>query len=128
MIQDKQIQIDMDVGSIQVRTDPGWSSEALLNILKNAAEHTPANGTIRIRARQTPVHTALQITDSGPGMNREELAHVFERFYRGTHAADGSVGIGMAQAILRAQHGDIRADSQPGSGASFTVLFQASDT
>ena len=44
--------------------------------------------------------------------------------------ADGSVGIGMAmaQAILRAQHGDIRADSQPGSGASFTVLFQASDT
>ena len=42
----------------------------------------------------------------------------------------GSVGIGMAmaQAILRAQHGDIRADSQPGSGASFTVLFQASDT
>ena len=130
MIQDKQIQIDMDVGSIQVRTDPGWSSEALLNILKNAAEHTPANGTIRIRARQTPVHTALQITDSGPGMNREELAHVFERFYRGTHAADGSVGIGMAmaQAILRAQHGDIPADSQPGSGASFTVLFQASDT
>lgn len=130
MIQDKQIQIDMDVGSIQVRTDPGWSSEALLNILKNAAEHTPANGTIRIRARQTPVHTALQITDSGPGMNREELAHVFERFYRGTHAADGSVGIGMAmaQSILRAQHGDIRADSQPGSGASFTVLFQASDT
>ena len=63
-------------------------------------------------------------------MNREELAHVFERFYRGTHAADGSVGIGMAmaQAILRAQHGDIRAYSQPGSGASFTVLFQASDT
>lgn len=113
-----------------MRTDPGWSSEALLNILKNAAEHTPVNGTIRIRARQTPVHTALQITDSGPGMNREELAHVFERFYRGTHAADGSVGIGMAmaQSILRAQHGDIRADSQPGSGASFTVLFQASDT
>lgn len=130
MIQDKQIQIDMDVGSIQVRTDPGWSSEALLNILKNAAEHTPANGTIRIQARQTPVHTALQITDSGPGMNREELAHVFERFYRGKHAKDNSVGIGMAmaQAILRAQHGDIRADSQPGSGASFTVLFQASDT
>ena len=130
MIQDKQIQIDMDVGSIQVRTDPGWSSEALLNILKNAAEHTPVNGTIRIRARQTPVHTALQITDSGPGMNREELAHVFERFYRGKHAKDNSVGIGMAmaQSILRAQHGDIRADSQPGSGASFTVLFQASDT
>ena len=38
------------------------------------------------------------------------------------------IGMAMAQAILRAQHGDIRADSQPGSGASFTVWFQASDT
>ncbi|MFR9255746.1 MAG: hypothetical protein ACLVJ6_09740 [Merdibacter sp.] len=61
MIQDKQMNRH-GRGQHQVRTDPGWSSEALLNILKNAAEHTPANGTIRIRARQTPVHTALQIT------------------------------------------------------------------
>lgn len=128
MIQEKQIKIDMDKASISVSTDPEWSAEAILNILKNAAEHTPQGGTITITARQTPIHTALQINDSGPGMTHEELAHVFERFYRGKHAKDNSVGIGMAmaQAIMRAQGGDIRAANEPGAGASFTVLFQAS--
>ena len=47
---------------------------------------------------------------------------------RGVLVCGTGIGMAMAQAILRAQHGDIRADSQPGSGASFTVLFQASDT
>lgn len=128
MIQEKQIKIDMDKAAISVSTDPEWSAEAILNILKNAAEHTPQGGTITITARQTPIHTALQISDSGPGMTREELAHVFERFYRGKHAKENSVGIGMAmaQAIMRAQGGDIRAASEPDAGASFTVLFQAS--
>ena len=125
LLREKALQVHIDAGDCQIETDPRWSKEALLNILKNAAEHTPPKGTITIAARQTPLFLSLSVTDSGEGMDLEDQAHVFERFYRGKNAASDSVGIGMAmaKAILNAQQAEIQVHSTPGKGTCFTILF-----
>ena len=63
-----------------------------MNILKNAAEHTPAGGEIQMAGKRNPLHTALVISDTGPGICREDLPHLFERFYKGKNAGPDSVG------------------------------------
>ena len=108
-----------------LRVDPAWTAEALGNVLKNCVEHTPAGGTIRVSARQTPLFTELCVTDTGPGVDPADLPHLFERFYRGKNADENSVGIGLALArqIVTAQNGTLQAANQPGGGARFTMRF-----
>lgn len=115
-------------GGEQFVGDLDWSAEAVENILKNCMEHTPEGGEIRVSARQTPIFMELAITDSGPGIDPEDLPHLFERFYRGKDAGSGSVGIGLALArmILTAQNGTVKADRAKEGGAEFIVRFYSS--
>ena len=110
---------------MRLTADPAWTAEALGNVVKNCVEHTPAGGTVSIAARQTPVFTELTVTDTGPGIEPEDLPHLFERFYRGKQAGAHSVGIGLALArqILAAQNASIRAENAPRGGAKFTLRF-----
>lgn len=105
--------------------DPAWTAEALGNILKNCVEHTPTGGTIAVTARQTPLFTEISVTDTGPGIDPEDLPHLFERFYRGKNADENSVGIGLALArqIVSAQNGTLQAANRPEGGARFTMRF-----
>lgn len=129
LISEKGLHVHMQTKQLHIYTDFNWTKEALLNILKNAAEHTPENGNIVIEAHATPFGVSLSIQDDGEGMDREEQARVFERFYRGKQADSDSVGIGMAMAhaILHAQQADIRVDSQPRQGTCFTIRFPAKE-
>lgn len=115
----------LDLGDASLSADPAWTAEALGNILKNCVEHTPAGGTITVRARQTPIFTELTVSDTGPGIDPEDLPRLFERFYRGKHADENSVGIGLALArqILAAQNATVRAANHPTGGAQFTLRF-----
>ena len=105
--------------------DLNWTSEALLNILKNCVEHTPEGGHLEIHCNHTPLYTELLISDNGDGITAEDLPHIFERFYRGKNAGSDSVGIGlaMAQSIITAQGGHITVTSQKGKGTCFSVKF-----
>lgn len=127
------IQIPLDVKDITVEMeldqqspllcDAQWTAEALLNVLKNCMEHTPEGGTIRIQVQENPLYTQMVILDSGPGIDRRDLPHIFQRFYRGSDAAEGSVGIGlaMARSFLEGQNADITA--APGPGGHFIIRF-----
>ncbi len=110
---------------IQMLVDPMWTAEALTNVFKNCAEHTPVSGTITVCARNNPIFAELVITDSGCGFAKEELPHLFERFYRGRNQQSSGIGIGLSltRAILHAQDAEIRADCAPGGGARFTIKF-----
>lgn len=103
--------------------DAVWNAEALGNVLKNCMEH--AASCIRVTARQTALFTELRVQDDGPGFRPEDLPHLFERFYRGSRAEDGSVGIGLALArmVLSAQNGSIRAENAREGGALFTLRW-----
>ena len=105
--------------------DLSWSVEAIGNILKNCMEHMENGGEIRIQVQENPVYTEIRIQDQGPGLDPEDLAHLFERFYRGKQASSQSIGIGLAlcRMIIKKQNGTIKAENAPEGGALFTVRF-----
>ncbi|MBR1865244.1 MAG: HAMP domain-containing histidine kinase, partial [Lachnospiraceae bacterium] len=78
--------------------DRRWEIEAITNILKNAVEHSPAGEVVEIAYEQNRAYARLSIRDYGEGITGEEETHIFERYYRGRHAGEDSVGIGLALA------------------------------
>lgn len=120
--------------------DEGWTAEAIENILKNCMEHTPAGGSVTVTVAEDALATNIVVADSGPGIAPDDLPHVFERFYRGENerqtadVANGGetagqtqqgfgIGLALAQALISAQGGSIRAANAPEGGACFTVSF-----
>ena len=79
-------------------------------------------------ATETVLYTELVIEDSGPGFAREDLPHLFDRFYKGKNASGGSAGIGLALArsVVAAQKGTLTAANIPSGGARFTMRFYKS--
>lgn len=113
-------------GDLMLRHDAEWVSEAVGNLIKNAVEHTPAGGRVRVSAEETPLTVALRVEDNGEGMASTEIPHIFERFYRKSGAANpGSVGIGLslAKQIFELNGADVCVQSAPGAGSVFTVTF-----
>jgi len=112
-------------GDEQFEGDLAWTAEAIENILKNCMEHTPNGGTITIKVKDTPIYTELLITDTGPGIDPEDLPHLFERFYKGKNSSTSNVGIGLALArmIITSQNGTIKAENGKNGGAVFTLRF-----
>jgi signal transduction histidine kinase len=103
--------------------DFDWTTEALINILKNGIEHTPNGGLIDITMQDNPLYSEINISDNGTGIHKEDLPHIFTRFYRGKNASPDSVGIGLAMSyrIIRSQQGDIQVKSELGSGSTFSI-------
>jgi signal transduction histidine kinase len=108
----------------QITVDPVWTAEAIGNILKNAMEYTPAGGDIIVMVEETALFIQLSIEDSGPGFDCKDIAHLFDRFYKGSNAGEGSCGIGLslARTVIAAQNGTIRV-SNGKNGGVFTVRF-----
>ncbi len=119
------LDVRADGGSITC--DPGWTAEALTNILKNCVEHTPEGGRVRVTASTNALFTEIRVQDGGPGLDKADLPFIFDRFYRGKHAAKDSVGIGLAmtKSILEAQGAAVEAKNAPGGGAEFILRFPA---
>ena len=101
--------------------DLEWTSEAVVNVLKNCWEHTPQDGKIFVSWSHNPLYIQLIIEDSGTGFTKEDLPHLFERFYRGTNAAKDSAGIGLAlsKLIMEQQNGHILAENSLQGHARF---------
>ena len=81
--------------------------------------------TVHCSYTQNPLYTEILIWDEGEGFAKEDMPHVFERFYRGQNASAGGIGIGLALAkeIIERQNGTIRAKNKSGAGAFFEIRF-----
>lgn len=120
------IDVQRDVpDGVEILGDPGWLSEAIQNILKNCMESVGENGTVKIACTDNPLYTEIAIHDSGPGFEREDLQHVFERFYQGESASATGYGIGLAlcKTIITRQGGAVTAKNHPQGGAVFAIRF-----
>jgi two-component system OmpR family sensor kinase/two-component system sensor histidine kinase BaeS len=117
-----------------VQADAARMGQVLHNLLDNALRHTPAGGTITLRAgceehpQNEGAYCWLAVQDTGDGISAEDLPHVFDRFYKADRArsrATGGAGLGLAivRAIVEAHGGQISvaSDGVPGQGSTFTV-------
>lgn len=123
-LQNVAICCDVDP-KLRVTGDVKWDVEAFTNIIKNCLEHTPPGGTLTVQAKETLVYTELTIEDTGSGISKEELPHIFERFYRGKNSSENSVGIGLAlaQTILNREKAMLDVESELGKGTKFSIRF-----
>jgi signal transduction histidine kinase len=115
---------------ICIYCDRHWMTEALLNIIKNCVEHTDEGGTVKVQAEQDNIAVHIRIVDDGEGIDKEDLPHIFERFYKADHAQTGSVGIGLAMAkqIILKQNGVVTVASEKGVGTEFYVKLFRTET
>lgn len=113
-----------ELGEMLVIVDLDWTMEAMMNLMKNCMEHNPG-GTIHCSYAQNPLYTEISIWDDGEGFAKEDIPHLFERFYRGQNAGGGGIGIGLslAKEIVERQNGTIRAKNKPDGGAFFEIRF-----
>lgn len=105
--------------------DYKWQVEALTNIIKNAIEHSKENSKIYIKVENTTVLLKITIQDEGEGINKQDLKHIFERFYKAKNSSEESIGIGLALAktIIEKENGYVRADSVKGKGTIFEIKY-----
>ena len=117
-------------GEMAVTADLNWTMEAVINVMKNCMEHN-AGGTVHCSYGQNPLYTEILIWDEGDGFAKEDIPHLFKRFYRGKNADAGGnirgsgIGIGLAlsKEIIEHQNGTIRAKNLPNGGACFEIRF-----
>ncbi len=121
----KEITVSQSITPFTFKGDFTWSTEAFQNIIKNCIEHTQNAGKLTIEARDTNLYSEVSISDNGCGIEKDELCHIFERFYHGKNSSADSVGIGLAlsKAIFEKEKAQIEAQSEVGKGTKFTVKF-----
>lgn len=122
----RQIDLRLQIpGEIWINGDEQWLTEAFLNLVKNAIEHSRAGGEVLLTAEENDVYTLITVQDHGEGISPEEQRHLFERFYRGRTAGADSVGIGLslAKEIIVRQEGYITFESGQGKGTTFFIKF-----
>lgn len=105
--------------------DYKWQQEAITNIIKNAIEHNKENGKITIKYEENVLFTKITIIDEGQGIAKEDLKHIFERFYKAQNSSDNSVGIGLSltKNIIEKNNGMINCKSEIGNGTEFIVKY-----
>lgn len=105
--------------------DEKWQTEALTNIIKNAAEHSKTDSKININYEQNKVYTKIEIKDNGEGISKEDIKNIFQRFYKCKNSAKESIGIGLplAKSIIEKNNGYIEVTSEEGTGTTFTIKY-----
>jgi two-component system, OmpR family, sensor histidine kinase KdpD len=127
-VQGHALRVEADADA-EVELDPRLTSVALSHMIENAAHYSPAEAAIVIRAETAGDGLHVSVTDGGPGLDPGELAHLFERFYRGHSARQTTFGTGMGLSITRgllsAAGGRIWAENAAGGGARFSLVVPA---
>ena len=126
MIDIKNIKIEEKIDEdVILRADYNWQLEALTNIIKNCIEHSKEDSSIKIEVENNSIFVKIKITDEGEGIAKEDLSHIFERFYKSKQASENSIGIGLslAKTIIEKENGYIKVDSELGKGTTFEIKY-----
>jgi two-component system sensor histidine kinase KdpD len=117
--------LTLDVADELAHVDPLLTEQLLVNLVENAAKHTPSGSAIEVHARREGKAALIEVGDRGPGLPDGPPEQVFEKFFRGRGAKAGGVGLGLTvcRAIAIAHGGRIEAAARDGGGATFRVWF-----
>lgn len=118
----KGLCVDVEVpdGAALIRCDADRVVEVLINLIDNAIKHTPAGGAITVALERQPDLIAISVTDTGPGIDPEDVPFLFERYWKGRRDARGlGMGLYICRHIVEQHGGTIEVDSEVGRGSRF---------
>ena len=115
--------LEGDAEGLAVKGDAGRLDQVLSNLVANALDHTPEGGKICMQAIRSAEGVRIEVSDTGSGIPAKDLAHIFDRFWRGEGRRQTGSGLGLAIAkhLVQAHGGEISVESQPGEGTTFTI-------
>ena len=120
------LQVATQLEPVIVDGDAARLHQVVMNLLTNALKFTPRGGTVTVHAGPVGSLAQLEVHDTGPGIDPEDLPHIFDRFWRGeaaqAHAGSG-IGLAVVAELVRAHGGRAEVDSRPGAGTTFRVLL-----
>ena len=111
--------------NVEFKGDYNWQLEAITNIIKNCIEHSKDGQKIFIDFMSNSLYTKIKIKDEGEGIPKEDIKHIFERFYKGKNSSNQSFGIGLALAksIIENNNGYIKCNSKINQGTEFLIKY-----
>lgn len=120
----KNVKIETNLSDSFIICDYKWQIEALTNILKNSIEHSYENNKVLIESSENNAYVKIIIKDFGTGIAKEDINHIFERFYKGKDSDYDSIGIGLAlsKSIIEKQNGKISVESSD-DDTTFTIKY-----
>lgn len=127
---DARLRLDLR-DQLAVHADRDRIKQAVINLVANALQHTPADRGVTLRLQRGDESALISVQDTGPGIPQEQQAVLFDRFFRGDTARPrGGAGLGLAIArwVADAHGGAISLDSQPGRGSTFTIALPLQPT
>lgn len=120
-VHDKDITFNLECDSkLSQSVDPDCLAGIMTNLLSNAAKAVKKAGTVTVRAEVKGDHVVFAVEDTGTGIKRKNLPHIFERFYRGSGSGIG-LGLTIVKALVDSCGGTIEVQTALGKGSMFTV-------
>jgi signal transduction histidine kinase len=120
------LQLDAPPNPVTLEVDGVRIKEVLANLLSNALSHTPPGGSVRLALTSAAEAVSLSVTDTGSGMSANDVARMFDRFYKGRDSRGAGLGLAIARNLVRAHGGDIMATSVLGQGTTVKFTLPAS--
>lgn len=129
-IDSRHLQVTMQISDdIKLKGNAVMLYRALFNLVENAIKYNIENGTILITAIEEEAKIKVSVSDSGIGINEEDMQHIFEPFYRADQSRSrlmggSGLGLSLVNDIIKKHDAEIDVDSQPNRGTVFTVMFK----
>jgi two-component system, OmpR family, sensor histidine kinase CiaH len=124
-----KIKINLKIGKLQVKGDRKSLTELLVILLDNAIKYSKPNSSVKILASEINNRAVIAVSDEGIGIDKKDLPHIFDRFYRAEKSRSKKdvsgygLGLSIAKKIVEIHNGTIAVKSEKGEGATFTVTL-----
>lgn len=116
------LETDLDPSLPPIKGDRERLKQVFVNLILNAVQVMPDGGRLWVRNWATEEAVCVSVRDTGPGIAEEDLKHIFEPFYT-TKPGGGGLGLALSDQIVKIHGGEIKAESGPEGGATFTVCL-----
>ncbi|HWF51892.1 MAG TPA: ATP-binding protein [Solirubrobacteraceae bacterium] len=132
-VADKHQRLDLHVAPMlpAALADASRVRQIVANLLTNAHLYSGDGGTIDVSVRANHTWVEIVVADNGPGMSRDEVGRVFERFYRGgddgTRTPGTGLGLSIVKSLVDLQGGEIELESEPGRGTTFRIRLPCAE-